>query len=171
MDNHRMADPTLLTIMEFAKLYGVNSRTIRSWFEGLIPTGKNRGQGQGNLYSLPSVVSHLYGTRDEGGEVLDLNTERARLAKEQADKASRENAIASGDVFLWSQFAPELERALTEVRTKMQAAPRKLAPQVVGVQTVTEIEAIIDGGIREALEGASLDRLNTPANPEADPAP
>ena len=148
---------SLFSIRRLAEIFGVNERTIRSWVTGLEPdqvAGKGGGRGR-HLYSVPRIIEHHFAPRDANGEVLDLNAERARVAKEQADKLERDNAIARGDSLEWSKLRPVLIRLWSDARTKLLAMPRKAAPLVVGLQTMPEIEAILDDQIREALEAAS----------------
>ncbi len=82
---------------------------------------------------------------------LDLNEERARLAKEQADAKEMENAIARGELVYIEDVAKQFEKGLERARTKLLALPSKVAPEVHACATAKEVQAIIESNIVEAL--------------------
>jgi phage terminase Nu1 subunit (DNA packaging protein) len=89
--------PRLCTIVELAALFDVNVRTIRNWTTGLPPDVEGRsGRGNAARWSLPRLINHKT-PRDTGsGGRLDLEQERARQAKESADKLEFENMVRRG---------------------------------------------------------------------------
>ena len=82
---------------------------------------------------------------------LDLQAERARLAKEQADAKEMENAIGRGDLVYIEDVAKQFENQLTKVRTKLLALPTKVAPECHASATVLEVQSLIEAGVVEAL--------------------
>jgi hypothetical protein len=65
-----------------------------------------------------------------GGASLDLNAERARLAKAQADHQEMRNAELGGRLLDVDTIAAELDRAFGAVRAKLLALPHRAAPVV-----------------------------------------
>ena len=88
--------------------------------------------------------------RFKAGE-LDLQAERARLAKEQADSKEMENAIERGDLVYIESVAKQIEGQLTKVRTKLLAIPTKYAPELHATATAREIQLLLEQAITEAL--------------------
>lgn len=82
---------------------------------------------------------------------LDLQEERARLAKEQADAKEMENAVERGDLVYIENVAKQFELQLTKVRTKLLAVPTKVAPEAHIAATVKEVQSLIEAEIVEAL--------------------
>ena len=78
---------------------------------------------------LQKALEQRAGSDGTGG-VLGLATERARLAKEQADKTAMENAISRRQVLLVEEVSEDLDRAFVAFRQRMLGAPTKLAPLV-----------------------------------------
>jgi phage terminase Nu1 subunit (DNA packaging protein) len=67
---------------------------------------------------------------DDDGEpvFLNLDQERARLAKEQADKLEMENAIQRGEIAYLPDVAKQQGRVFQMIRTKALGLPTKCAP-------------------------------------------
>ena len=69
-----------------------------------LPVAVKGKRGQSHQYDPQAVLKWKVRQAlaqlmiDEDGSVLDLEHERARLAKEQADKIARENAIRDGEL-------------------------------------------------------------------------
>lgn len=82
---------------------------------------------------------------------LDLVAERARLAKEQADKTAMDNSLRRQELLPADEVQRDLEQVFVAVRGRLLALPRKLAAVVVGAQTPAEAYAALDNGVREAL--------------------
>jgi len=75
------------------------------------------------------VFAHLL-DQQPSDEDLDLDQERARLAKEQADRTALENAERRNEVADLATIAEELGRVYASFRARVMAAPSKLAPLV-----------------------------------------
>jgi phage terminase Nu1 subunit (DNA packaging protein) len=86
-----------------------------------------------------------------GEEGLDLVHERARLAREQANKAQRENAIADRRVCLTDVAAEVFGRECATIRTALLAIPRERAPALHRAKTPAELEALLAETIHEVL--------------------
>ncbi|WP_370049324.1 MULTISPECIES: terminase small subunit [Salipiger] len=110
-----------------------------------------------NSYDLVQTVNayvlHLRGIASgRGGEDLtaQLSTERARLAKEQADAQALKNAKARAELV----EAAEVERAwsdvLRQVRARILAVPSRIRSDLPQLDTVTV--SAIDRALRDALK-------------------
>ena len=147
-----MAEPQLVAYRDISALFGVSERTARVWCEGLAPDSPG-GKGKPNKFQLMRVIEHHFLIRSTpDGEQLDLDQERARQAKEQADKLGMANAVERGELVRMSSIEEHWGRELGNVRSALMALPRKCAPRVVGIQRMPEIEAVIETEIRDAIE-------------------
>ncbi len=104
---------------------------------GILPEARRRAN---NLTACRvAYLEHLRevaagrGSKDGGG--LDLVTERARLARAQAEKCERENAIHAGEYFEVKSFHRIATVTLLIVLSKLLAIPPKLAPLVAPEMT------------------------------------
>lgn len=154
------SDPKLCTIVELSALFGVNSRTMRTWLEGLDPDVPG-GAGRGNSakWILPRVITHKYAIRDSG-EALDLNAERARLAKEQADKLAMENDVTRSNQVSIEVAAQEYERAISELVAFLDSLPAQVMrslPHLSQIDQTRLRRVIVDGRNQFALHGHATD--------------
>jgi hypothetical protein len=83
---------------------------------------------------------------------LDLNRERARLAKEQADRTALANAVARGDVIPSAVATQQWSDHIVAARARMLAIAPKYSPQVAGITDVNVIASIIKDAVHEALD-------------------
>lgn len=83
---------------------------------------------------------------------LDLVAERARLAKEQADRISMENALRRGELVDAAEVEGWLVSLLSGVVVQLRAIPAKAAPEAHGAATIAEVEAVFRRAQDEALE-------------------
>jgi phage terminase Nu1 subunit (DNA packaging protein) len=101
------------------------------------------------------VEQELRAAGHEPSEVvkLDLNAERARLAKEQADKTAMDNALARGELVRVSDVEKADEVVYTTLRDRIMSV-RSESPRIRDA-------AIKDGvpGVRQILEEALSDAL------------
>ncbi len=82
---------------------------------------------------------------------VDLVTERARLARAQAEKVERENAVADGKLLSVASFHTMVTASFARVRAKLLALPSKLAPLVVAAKTPAEAQRILKDDVYQAL--------------------
>ena len=113
-----------------AKLLGISVQAFAKW--GLKPA---RSKGREALYHWPDVHAEFIRRRYDRagapqGGLLDLDQERARHAKEQADKLALENAGSRGELIFTEHMAEVMGRALGAFRARLLSAATKLAPRV-----------------------------------------
>ncbi len=98
-----------------------------------------------------NYIRHLRaGASGRGGD--SLSRERARLAGEQADRAARENKLASAQVIERQDVLAVLTAGFSAVRSRLLGIPTRAAPLVVGLP-VNEVRAKLVEEVEAALEG------------------
>lgn len=119
----------LWTVSELSVELDVDRRTMAKRLEGLDPDENETDKAgrEHRKYRLARVFGHL---ADGNDGTLSLDEERARLAHEQADRASMENEVRRGELLDQAQLAPDLERALVTFRQKLLSTGTKLGPLV-----------------------------------------
>ena len=85
-----------------------------------------------------------------GGDSLSRG--RARLASEQADRAARENKLASAEVIERQDVLTVMTAAFSAIRSRLLGIPTRAAPLVVGMP-VNEVRAKLVEEVEAALEG------------------
>jgi hypothetical protein len=128
---------------EAAMLLSISPRTLRDW--------KDAPRNPDGTYPGPALVS--YHVQKLTGDDLDLNKERARLAKEQADRTALANAISRGDVIPSSLAERWATDMIIAARAQFLSMPTKLAPQLVGLTDVNAIAMAIKANVYEGLSG------------------
>lgn len=145
-----------LSGVELAKLLGVHERTIRGLAErGLVV---KRGRGRYALASVTTYCSHLRGIasgRGDESQIFDLGRERARLAKEQADRTAMQNDALRGSLVPAEEVKREWASVLRAVRSKILAVPSRVRQSLAHL-TAHDVEAI-DAELRRTLEGIAHD--------------
>jgi len=134
-----------LTQVQAAALLSVAPRTLRDW-----PDAPRNANG-----SYPAAALVSFFVLKQTGDELDLTKERARLAKEQADRTSLQNAIARGDVIPTSQAVTQWGNHIMAARAKWLSIPTKAAARCVGLTDVNAIAEILRGVVYEGLEDLS----------------
>ena len=146
-----------LTQKEIADMHGVDVRTVRRWDEEGHPRNVD-----GTYNSQNSIGWRM---QRETGSDLDLNAERARLAKEQADKNALDNAERRGELIsvetikqLWGGF-------YIAVRNGVLALPTKVAAELA---TMTDANRIRDRLTTELYQILSAIAAYRPGTGSAD---
>ncbi|MBS7546236.1 hypothetical protein [Ancylobacter oerskovii] len=86
---------------------------------------------------------------------LSLESERARLAKEQADAKAMENAVTRGELIPAADVGSTWEQICNEIKRVLLAMPADTAPLLGGKKTTAQIESILRDRVQEALEALS----------------
>ncbi len=121
--------------------------------------------GKIDLEASAKALIEYYRKLARGSGSLSLTDERTRLTKLQADLAEIELAKRNGDVIPYSDALTAWTKAMGAMKTRLLGIPTKYAPLLFG-RAAPEIQAIIDGAVREAL--AELDRVDyAQSNPAA----
>ena len=139
-----------------SKLLDITDRHLRRLVtEGILI----RDDGKRGRYPITNVTLYIKYLRERafGNEAkeTDLQTERTRLAKAQADRTEmevgqlKESLIRSDDVIdKWSEL-------ISNCRGKLLNTPAKIAHLVIAADEYSEVEEIIRTEIYEALNELS----------------
>lgn len=100
--------------------------------------------------TVQAYIRHVSGKAGSQTVNLDLNAEKARLAKEQADGQALKNAQARGELVEAEAVAQAWEGVVAEVRSAMLAVPGRLRRRAGASLDAAALE-LIDHEIREAL--------------------
>lgn len=143
---------------KLAEILGVSEQTLTAWQDKGMPVVARNGRGHTNQYDTHEVI-RWWINRETGD---DLNAERTRLTREQANKAALENGRLRGELVDAGLVRTQLERVFGAIRSRILSIPTKFAPQVLGLKDLAEIRAALDKGAREALtELATFDLDDT----------
>jgi phage terminase Nu1 subunit (DNA packaging protein) len=113
-----------VSVNELANLTGKQWRTVKSRLDaaGLTAVAHSRNA---TLYASADALEAIYAVSGAAGE-LHLDEERARLAKEQADKLAIENALTRGEIMYTTDMAEAMGVCYEAARAKLRAAGSKL---------------------------------------------
>lgn len=148
----------MATIKEVAEHLDLTHVRIHDLFNEnvLMRSGKSGGQDKDDC--RVRYIRYLRGlARGKNTNSGDLNEERTRLTKAQADRAElelqeKEGDLISSDVIktIWSDY-------VSNVRSKLLALPSKLGHLTQAAESYAEAEAIIKESVYECLEELSED--------------
>jgi len=121
-----------ISVEEFAEMVRVTPKTVNLWIRSGMPVASTGSQGRGNgsRIDLKAAVTWYF---LENAEAVELNRQRSRLAREQADAKALENAASRQDLVPLSMIEREFSGLLAEIRTNALAIPSKVAPELEGL--------------------------------------
>jgi phage terminase Nu1 subunit (DNA packaging protein) len=120
--------------------------------EGVIPKA-DRGR-----YELaPAVQGYIRYLQDrnlkvDGNTLIDVNAERARKIRAEADIAELEAAKKRGETATIKQVQRTVENAFAEVRAHMRNIPNRIVTQIIGESD----ESLMKGKILSEIDNALL---------------
>lgn len=144
---------------QLADAFGVTEESITQWQKATppLPIKTQRKGSLGNEYEMAACI-RWYVNREAGGDgALDLNQERARLAKAQADKTSLEAAELMGEMVRYEEISAHWTSRAAACRALLLTIPTKAAPRVRAAANDFEAAAMLEAEICEALEEISGD--------------
>lgn len=140
---------------QLADVIGKTDKTIQVWLDEGLPRVYSGGTGTESVYDTAEVIRWMIaretGSRDDDGNVIVFEAERARLTKEQADKAAMQNDVTRGVLVDVTEVANHWGGLLTNCKTKLLAIPTKAAPMVIGSKSLPQVRETLEKFIREAL--------------------
>lgn len=145
----------MATIAEAAAHIDLNERRFRDLVTmGAIPKAEGYKQYDLDVVRI-SYIRHLRGIASGRAPLirgdLDPLQERARKDKELADKTSLQNQVTRGELFSGAVVSKLVMDAFSKVRTRLFGLPTKLAPVVLHLETVPEVQAKLMDGVNDAL--------------------
>jgi phage terminase Nu1 subunit (DNA packaging protein) len=151
----------MLSISQFSTLTGKNNKTIAKRIVKLKPEKGENGNGKyyDSKYALPLIFKPDYITElPEGNdELLDVQQERALLARSQRIGQDLKNAKEEGRLVEFEVIKPELEKQFAFIRTMFLNLGSKLCLQLSKMDSPEDIQETIELSVNEALENLSSD--------------
>jgi len=127
-----------------AKELSIDRRTVANRLEHVTPFKTERNA---KLYRLGDIVSAFSVETDD----LNLTAERARLAKEQADKTEMENSQKRGHSADVRMITERWAAVGSHIKLRMLAIAAKAAPLIVGEPDMQVIKHTLEILILESL--------------------
>ena len=107
---------------------------------------KSQKIGRYTYYKLSDIVNSML-----DGERLDLQQERAKLAKEQRKKTRLQNEELEGTLVNAEEVKETWIKYVASCRAKLLSLPTKAAPVVHILDTVQEVKDALKKEVHEAL--------------------
>ena len=136
-----------LTQEELARVHGTTARTLRDW------DGAGHPRNLDGSYCASASIAWRLDRELHGG--LNLDAERARLARAQAEKSELDLALRKGSLLERGGVIRDGQALVIAMRARLRALPARLAPELSTPETYTAVRAAIAAGIDEALEEIS----------------
>lgn len=142
--------PFKVSRLEVAFMFDVDERTITNWqtrSEDPLPVSKIGRRGSSNEYDPQELIK--WRIRQElkklkvvsDGVILDADTEKARLTKEQADAAAMKNAVTRGELVPLSVLETALSDVSAQINSILDSLPLKIKKRAPAL-SASDIEAI-----------------------------
>lgn len=141
---------TLVSDQELAELTALSARHVRRFAESGKLVRVQRGR-----YRLGDALPVLFEELTTGGEKSELQKQRTRLVKSQADRAELEYAEAKKLVAPISEFLAVQSAAYAMIRANMRNIPGRAVLRLIGMTNETEFKRILREEINAALVTAS----------------
>lgn len=142
--------PSLIcTTSDLAMLFGFTSvrRVQQLVTDGaIVKTGEEFTLGE----AVRSYCDYLKGIGSPSS--ADLEAQRTRLVKAQADKAEISVKILLGELLPANAVLTAWSNILAIVKTTMLNLPNKLAPRLASESNTAKIRDVIEGEVKSALE-------------------
>jgi phage terminase Nu1 subunit (DNA packaging protein) len=137
-----------------ARLLNLTPRRVQQLAkEGVIPKA-----ARGKYALAPSVIGYVTYLQEKlenpsGESQINLNAERARKTKAEADMAEMEAAKMRGDLVDAIEMKDALDLVMSEVKTKLlNNVPTRIAARAKSVKKEAEIKAIAKEEIAGSLQ-------------------
>lgn len=169
-----------VTALDLADVIGVSKRAISDYAERgiIVKTGRNRFDFRKSVQGYCEHIRTMAAGR--GGENVDvLATERARLAREQADQAAMKNAAMRKELITVAEVRHEWVSIARRIRNVVMSVPSRCRQMLPHLTTYdvdlidTEIRAALaelgekdDDGSADDITAGSLGGANTSAETE-----
>lgn len=136
---------------QISKALNISLPTVDIWVRNGCP---HERKGKKYIFSLPEV--YKWKKLQDKGEVGSLEIERARLAKEQADKYSLDNAVKRGELVPVGDVTRVWESRIGACRSRLLGLPGRISPHVVACSNVAEVKALLERYIYECLDDLAV---------------
>ena len=156
---------------ETSELLGISQQALwKAVKERGCPVLAPRKKGENEtFYYWPAVVAWRLEDVSADPDELNLDRERARLAKAQADKCEIEVRELRGQLIRRQVVLDSWQAMIGSMRSKLLAVPTKSAAQIVEPSRLAEATAVVRAFVNEALAEIAGDGI--PVNARRDTAP
>ena len=138
-------------VATIAKLLMISERRVYQLVnDGVIPkTERGRYEIEGAVQGYIKFLQE----RSVGSSpaAIDYNIEKARLVKNQADKAELEVETLNGNLISKADVLDAWESMLVDIKTKILTIPAMISPVVATEDVPGVVQEIIDRALRDAL--------------------
>jgi phage terminase Nu1 subunit (DNA packaging protein) len=142
----------IVTKRELAtEVFGVSEETITQWQKAGMPVKTQRKGTLGNEYVVVDCVQWREMQVTDGEGPLNLNQERARLAKAQADKTELEASELKGEMVRYEELSAHWTARGSALKARLLTMPTKISPRMRVAVNDQEGAALMTAEILEAL--------------------
>lgn len=139
-----------LSLTELSDISGVATRTIRKRLANLPPVIDDGYKLSWNPRDALPLIFEL-GKATDGSNKLDLQQERARLAKAQTEKARLEVQILRGNVIPAEVVETVWSDMLSKFKAKTLALPSKASMPAYSCESIEELERLLKDEVFDLL--------------------
>ena len=140
-----------VSFQDLSELTGFTYRTIKKRVSSLVP----EKQGKSLVFSSDEALPLIYNNGEAESEVLDLTRERARLAKEQADRLELQNAESRKQLIPAELVTTTWQQIIFAARQKFLGMPSKLSRNLHAAESVAEVSDLLKSEIYEIMNELS----------------
>jgi phage terminase Nu1 subunit (DNA packaging protein) len=142
-----------------ANLFGLTSRRIRQLEnEGIIKKiARGKYSLQENIKSYITFIktsADLKENKTEDGKV-DYDEEHALLERRKREKIELELAAMRGTMHFSEDVQRVMNDMLSNFRAKVLALPSRVSPSLIGIDTIADIQEILQGEVLDVLNELS----------------
>lgn len=160
-----------VTKAELLEIVGTTHVTVDAWVRDGMPVEQQGGTGTEYRFNTRDVIRWLCTQAAESGKVPGAGNRRAvgpaggvvggvesqaeaerRLAIAKANTAEADYLAKRGVLVPVAEAAKAVETEYATVRAKMLALPAKLSAKLKAARTIQDVRALLDAGVREALQ-------------------
>lgn len=156
-------DYTAVGLHAAAAILGRNVTTLKAWFNQGCPVIERGGLSKQWKISPAAVVAWREDkiAQEAVGDTSALDYDEARRREMAAKAAMLELDLAArrGQLVEVEHIADLVGEEYSNVRARILGLPTRLAPQVLGLETLPEIRELIEQGIAEVLEELTADGI------------
>lgn len=139
---------------ELAKLFGVTVQTVRRWvIDGLPRNGEGRGAKYPRLECLQWREEQV--RQQERGKLPpadSLDEAKRRKVLAEAQMAELDLGRVRGDLMTVEQYDSVVSQAYQRVAQRLKTIAPRLAPDVIGIQTLKEAKNVLDAEVRALMK-------------------
>ncbi|GBE14687.1 phage DNA packaging protein Nu1 [bacterium BMS3Abin14] len=138
-----------------SQITGIAERTLTRYQAEGMPYESAAKRGQPNVYNISQILAWLL-DREKSKTTereLDLNTERARLARAQAEKVEVENRVRAGELVKTAVVVKSVAEFCRIVKEMIYTAQDRLS-RYLDVKTAARVRKEFDKGIVAIADSA-----------------